>query len=204
MISWTPVAAGELADRVAAVLAEIPGTVRVAVDGPPCAEPNAFAAALIPPLQLRGRAAAHVVAESFWHDASLRLEHGRQDVDSYRSWLDANTLRREVLDAAVAGTGYLPSLRDPVTNRSTRELPRPLARSAVLIISGAFLLGRGLPFDCTLHLLQSPATRARRTPVDQAWTLPAFDDYDRDVRPAEIADLVVKLDDPRRPAVRWT
>ena len=145
-----------------------------------------------------------MLADSFWHDASLRLEHGHEDVEAYRSWLDADALRREVLDAVAAGAGYLPSLRDPATNRATREPARPLARSAVLIVSGTFLLGRGLPFDCAVHLAQSPATRARRTPAEQAWTLPAFEDYDRDIRPAEIADLVVKLDDPRHPAVRWT
>jgi hypothetical protein len=204
MSSWAPVAADELADRIAAPLAELAGVVRVAVDGPPCAGPHVFAAALCAPVQLRGRRVAHVVAESFWHDASLRLEHGREDVESYRSWLDADALRREVLDAAVEQSLYLPSLRDPDTNRSTREPPRTLPPGAILLVSGTFLLGRELPFDLTVHLAQSPSTRARRTAADEAWTLPAFDAYDRDVRPAEVADLVIKLDDPRHPAVRWT
>lgn len=204
MSSWAPVAADELADRIAAPLAELDGVLRVAVDGPPCTDPHQFAAALCAPLQLRGRPVAHVVAESFWHDASLRLEHGREDVESYRSWLDADALRREVLDAAVEQSLYLPSLRDPDTNRSTREPPRALPPSAILIVSGTFLLGRALPFDLTMHLTQSPLTRARRTAADDVWTLPAFDEYDREVHPAEVADLVIKLDDPRHPAVRWT
>jgi hypothetical protein len=204
MSSWAPAAADALPDQVAARLVTYPGVVRVAVDGPPGAEPHAFATALAAPLRLRGRPVAHVVAESFWHDASLRLEHGREDALSYPSWLDADALRREVLDAAVDAARYLPSLRDPVSNRSTREPPRPLAPGSILIVSGAFLLGRGLPFDRAVHLVQSPATRARRTPPELAWTLPAFDSYDREVRPADAADVVIKLDDPRHPAVRWT
>ena len=72
----------------------------------------------------------------------------------------------------------------------------------MLVVSGALLLGLGLPFDRVVHLAVSPAARARRTPAEQAWTLPAFDRYDAEVAPAELADVVIKLDDPRHPAVR--
>ena len=71
----------------------------------------------------------------------------------------------------------------------------------MLVVSGAFLLGLGLPFDRVVHLLMSPAARARRTPADQAWTLPAFDRYDDEVGPAELADVVIKVDDPPHPAL---
>ena len=40
---------------------------------------------------------------------------------------------------------------------------------------GALLLGGGLPFDLTIHLLLSPAALARRTDPEQRWRLPAFD-----------------------------
>jgi hypothetical protein len=204
LTAWIPIAPDALADRVATRLAAAPGVQRVAIDGPPCARPDSLAAALVEPLRALGRPVAHLRADSFWRDASLRLEHGREDADSYRSWLDTDALRREVLDAAVNSATYLPTLRDPHTNRSTREAPQPVPDGLFLLVSGAFLLGNELPFDCTIHLTQSPATRARRTPGDEAWTLPAFDAYDRDVRPADIADVIVKLDDPRHPAVRWT
>ena len=72
----------------------------------------------------------------------------------------------------------------------------------MLVVSGSLLLGRSLPFDRTVHLLVSPAARERRTPPDQAWTLPAFDAYERDVDPASVADVVIRADDPRHPAVR--
>jgi hypothetical protein len=134
----------------------------------------------------------------------LRLEHGREDVESYLSWLDADALRREVLDAVLAEGSYLPSLRDPETNRSTREPSRPAEPELVLLVSGSLLLRHGLPFDRTIHLSLSPAARARRTSPDDLWTLPAYDEYDADVRPTETADVIVKLDDLRHPALRWT
>ena len=144
----------------------------------------------------------HVHAETFWRDASLRLEYGRHDVESYRSWLDADALRREVLEPLVTTGSYLPSLRDPRTNRSTREPARTAEPGTVLIVSGALLLGLDLPFDRTVHLTMSVAARARRTPDDDAWTLPAFTDYDDRVEPIRIADVVIKLDDVKHPAVR--
>jgi hypothetical protein len=145
-----------------------------------------------------GRPFIHVRGDRFWRDASLRLEYGHEDVESYLTWLDVDALRREVL----TGPTYLPSLRDPVTNRSTRESPRPLPDNAVLVVSGPFLLGLGLPFDRSVHLAMSSAARSRHTPPQLAWTLPAFDQYDAEVSPADLADVVVRLEDPRRPAVR--
>lgn len=199
-----PLTADEIAERVANWLSSVPGIVRVAVDGPPVAAPDEFAAELIDRLLVRGRASGHVRATSFWRDASLRLEHGREDVESYLSWLDADALRREVLDAVVESGSYLPSLRDPATNRSTREPARPAEPDLVLLVSGPLLLRHGLPFDRTIHLAVSAAARARRTAADEQWTLPAYDEYDADVQPTDRADVVVKLDDPNHPALRWT
>jgi hypothetical protein len=182
-------------------LAATPGLLRVAVDGPPAAQPDALAAALIEALRAVGRRAVHIRAASFWRDASLRFEHGRQDPDSYLHWLDTDALRREVLDPAPLGS-YLPSLRDPETNRSTRAAPCALAADAVLIVSGTLLLGHDLPFDRTVHVQLSPAARERRTPADDSWTLPAYDVYDASARPSASADVVIKWDDARHPAVR--
>lgn len=201
MTGWQPIAPADLPARMAAWLAASPGLLRVAVDAPPFAQPEILAAALIEPLRALGRPAVHVDATSFWRDASLRFEHGRADPESYPHWLDADALRREVLDAAAHGS-YLPSLRDPATNRSTRAARNPLAADAVVIVSGALLLGHDLPFDRTVHVLVSAAARQRRAPAAELWTLPAFDDYDDRCRPFETADAVVKLDDPRHPALR--
>jgi hypothetical protein len=59
----------------------------------------------------------------------------------------------------------------------------------------------GLPFDVVVHLRMSRAARARRTPVDQAWELPAYDRYDDEVDPVSLADAVVLADHPDRPAL---
>jgi hypothetical protein len=190
--------AARLADRIAAC----PAITRIAIDGPPCAFPHELADSLIEPLRALGRPVAPVRTESFWRDASLRFEHGKQDADSYLDWLDPGALRREVLEPAVAFGTYVPSLRDPATNRATRVERRPVPDRAVLLVSGTFLLGLGLPFDLSVHLAVSPAARKRRTPRDEAWTLPAFDRYDAEVEPGDLADVVVRLDDPRHPAVR--
>ena len=208
--AWRAIDAGTLADAVAGLIADRAGNqpdhrLRVAVDGSSAADPGGFAGELLQPLRARGRPVAHVSAASFWRDASLRLEFGRTDVHSFRhDWLDAGALRREVLDPLGAdGRGdFLISLRDPITNRATRE-PRRLAEPGqIVIISGELLLGRGLPFDLAIHLALSPAALTRRIAAEHEWTLPAIAEYERDVRPAESAQIVIKLDDPRHPAIR--
>jgi hypothetical protein len=207
--TYRSVEPGQLPDLLAQYLdgLPVPGrALRVAVDGPRCAEPAPLANSLLAPLRARGRAADAISADTFWRDASLRLEYGREDLESFADWLDAAALRREVLDPlGPAGSGrYLPSLRDPATNRATRSPVRDATSAAIVVVSGELLLGRGLPFDVTIHLAMSPAGRARRTDGAWQWTLPAFDDYDAAVRPLDTADVAVRVDDPRHPAVRMS
>jgi hypothetical protein len=199
--SYRPISDEALVALLSDRIARSPGVVRVAIDGPSCASPHALAESLVEPLRALGRPVHLIRADTYWHDASLRLEYGHEDADSYLSWLDAPALRREVLDPAVNDHTFLPSLRDPVTNRATRAAPVPLTPDAVLIVSGELLLGLGLPFDLTVHLAMSAQARARHTATDLAWTLPAFDRYDVEVMPAAQADVVVRLNDPRHPAV---
>jgi hypothetical protein len=102
----------------------------------------------------------------------------------------------------VGGTGrVLPSLWDPVTDRATRAPYLQLPAGAVVVVSGTMLLGAGLDFDVTVHLTQSPAALARRTEPEMRWTLPAFARYDEEVMPQDLADVVVRADDPRHPAL---
>ncbi len=199
---WTPIAPEALPDRLADWLATADGIVRVLVDGPECTEPDTLAAALIEPLRARGRPAVHVRSTDFWRDASLRLEFGHEDVTSFPTWVDADALRREVLEPAVSLQRYLPTLRDPTSNRSTRAPAHALDPASVVLVSGTLLLGLDLPAERTVHLTLSPAACARRTPAARQWTLPAYAEYDRAVRPTETADVVVTLNDPRHPALR--
>jgi hypothetical protein len=71
----------------------------------------------------------------------------------------------------------------------------------VVLVSGPLLLGGGLSFDLAVHLELSEKALERRTPPEERWTLPAFARYADEVSPASFADLVVRADDPRRPAV---
>ncbi|MFE9203125.1 uridine kinase [Micromonospora sp. NPDC007230] len=192
----------ELTDRLTG--AAVPGRLRVAVDGPPAADPDALAGALVDPLRAAGRPVLHVRAADFLRPASLRLEHGRTDPDAYyEGWLDEAGLRREVLDpAGPDGSGrVLPSLWDTATDRASRAAYVELPAGAVVLVSGSLLLGGGLPFDVTVHVELSPAALDRRTDPELRWTLPAFARYADEVAPASFADVVVRADDPRHPAL---
>ena len=192
----------ELADRLAAQRPD--GRLRVAVDGPPPADPAALADALIGPLRLRGRPAVRVDTQDFLRPASVRLEFGRTNPDSfYDGWLDEPALRREVLDpAGPDGSGRVVTrLWDARRDRATREPYSDLPPAAVVLVSGPLLLGGGLPFDVTVHLSLSAAALDRRIDPELRWTLPAYARYVDEVDPASFADVVVRLDDPRRPAL---
>ncbi|HEY3708998.1 MAG TPA: uridine kinase [Amycolatopsis sp.] len=181
------------------------GRLAVAVDGADGATGTAeLADALVDPLRLLGRPAVRVPARGFLRPASLRFEHGKRNPDArYTDWLDLGGLRREVLDPlAEDGTGeVLPALWDPERDRATR-LPRvPVPERGVVLVDGEFLLGAGLSFDLVVHLWLSPAALRRRVPEDAQWALPAYDRYEEEVDPSALADVVVRVDDPRHPAV---
>ena len=199
----TPAAlVAELADQIAACRpAE---RLRVAVDGPPAADPDTLAESLVDPLRVRGRAALHVPTVGFLRPASVRLEHGRTNPDAfYDGWLDEAGLRREVLDPLVPGGSgrVLPALWDAGRDRATRAAYLLVPPRGVVLVSGALLLGGVLTFDLTVHLALSPPALARRTAPEQRWTLPAFARYAAEVAPQALADIVVRVDDPRRPAL---
>ncbi|WP_316525610.1 uridine kinase [Kitasatospora brasiliensis] len=193
-----------LADRITALPDAGARHLRVAVDGAAAARPEDLADALVEPLRLRGHTTLRVSAADFLRPASIRLEYGHQDADAFHDlWLDDGALLREVLDPLEPGGSgrVLPSLRDPVTDRSTRAPYVELPPGGVLLLDGALLLGRWLPLELTVHLALSPAALARRTPAGRQWTLPAFARYETQTVPAEAADVTVRVDDPRHPAL---
>ena len=168
--------------------------VRVLLDG---VGSRALSDALVAGLTAAGRPALQVHAEDFLRPAGERFEWGREDVESFRTtWLDAAALDREVLSRDGA---YLPALWDAVADRSARRPVEPVPAKAVLLVDGVLLLGRGLPAEVTVHVALSPAALERRGVP--AWQLPAFAAYDREVRPAEVCDVLVRAEDPHRPAV---
>jgi len=196
-----------VARLVAAVLdvapAEPGGCTRVLLDGAPPTRPGDLADALVDPLRASGRPVVRVRAGDFLRPASVRLEHGRHDADALLDdWLDEGTVRREVL--APLGPGgsrrYLPTLWDAARDRATRAASAEAAAGTVLLLDGSLLLGRWADVELTVHLAVRHATLARTTGPDDAWTLPAYERYEAEVRPQDVADVVVRVDDPRHPA----
>jgi hypothetical protein len=201
-----PVSPDRLVEELAARIAGMPGNpwLRVALDGATSARPGELADALVDPLRVRGRQAVRVDAGDFLRPASLRLEVGRRNPDAYyERWYDLAALSREVLDPlAPGGTGrILPTYWNPTTDRSTRVAYVTVPRDGVLLLSGTLLLGAGLDLDLTVHCAQSPAARQRRMPDEWRWTLPAYTRYAEEVLPEHLAEVVVRMDDPRHPAL---
>lgn len=201
-----PVTPAALVDHVVALLVrhERDHRLRLLVDGPPPARPEELADALVEPLRAAGRPVARVRARDFLRAASVRLEHGREDeLALYDDWVDLGALDREVLrPLGPQGSGeYLPSLRDPVRDRSTRARRVLAGDGAVLVLDGSLLAGRGLDVDVTVHLALRAATLERRTPPEERWTLPAYARHARECDPEGTADVVVRVDDPRHPAL---
>jgi hypothetical protein len=175
---------------------------RVLLDGAPQTHPERLADALVEPLRARGHAAVRVSAGDFLRPAGVRFEHGREDPDALLDdALDTAALIREVLDPlGPDGDGrYLPALWDAARERSARAGRAAAPPGAVLLLDGGFLLGRWLPADLVVHLAVRPETLARLTPADQAWRLAAEGRYRAEVEPEDVADVVVRVDDPRRP-----
>ena len=197
----TPVRlAGELADRIAA----LPGRPRIGFDGAESARPGALADAVIEPLRVLGRAALRVDLADFLRPASVRLELGRTNPDSfYERWFDLAALSREVLrPLGPDGSGRIvTTFWNARTDRSTRPSPVDVPEGGVLLLSGPLLIGAGLDLDLIVHCAQSPAALARRTPPEDQWRLPAFARYAEEVDPPGLADVVVRVDDPEHPAL---
>ncbi|MFF7974673.1 uridine kinase [Streptomyces sp. NPDC007905] len=193
-----------LADRLLELEpADAGAWLRVGFDGAPAARPTDLAERVAQALRVRGRPSLVVGAEGFLRPASLRLEHGRRDVESYYSgWFDTSALWREVftpLDPGGSGR-VLPDLWDPGTDRATRSPYVQLPPGAVLLLHGPLLLRHWFPFDLTVHVLLSPGALRRRTPEADHWMLPAFERYEAEADPAGTADVLVRADDPRHPA----
>lgn len=176
----------------------------VAIDGAPPTHTGDLANRLVAELRLRGRPAVHVSTRDYLRPASLRLELGREDPDLfYTDWLDLKAIDREVLSPiAPDGTGrVLPKLWDADADRAYRAQYVQLEPGGVVILEGSFLLGAGLALDLTVHLSMSAPALARRTESALSWTLPAYQRYEDEQDPLTTADIAVRCDDPRHPAL---
>ncbi len=166
-----------------------------------------FADAVVVAVEASGRTALLVSAEDYLRPRSLRLEHGPHDPDAgYEGWYDAYALLREVLDPlGPGGSGaWLPALWDAERDRATRQPRREAPPDAVLVLTGPFLLRWELSgaFDAVVHLQTSAAAQRRRLPPDDGTrVVGAWERYLAETDPARRADVVVRCEDPRHPAV---
>lgn len=200
----TPVSPDRLVHEVVELVVARTGRVRLALDGPPPTRPQVLAQRVATGLRVLGRATVVVDAGDFLRPASVRLEFGREPDELLDGFLDEGGIRREVLDpAGPEGSGrMLPRLWNAVTDRAHRADYTALPGNGVVILAGALLLGRGLPFDLAIHLRMNASALSRELPADEQWTLPAYARYESERDPAGTADLVVLADHPDRPAVR--
>ena len=201
-----PISPELLVEQVADAVERLPGDRRVAValDGAPPTATGELAERLVGELNLRGRAAVHVSALDYLRPASLRLELGREDPDLfYTEWLDLKAIEREVLGPiGPGGNGrVLPRLWDAQADRAYRAQYVQLGPGGVVLLEGSFLIGAGLALDLTVHLSMSAAALARRTAPELGWTLPAYRRYEQEADPLQYADIAVRCDDPRHPAL---
>ncbi|WP_068269931.1 hypothetical protein [Aldersonia kunmingensis] len=172
----------------------------LAVEGADAAHPVPFAERICATLRAEGRPAAVVALADFIRPASVRLEYGHTDEQSYRTaWFDYTALQREVVDGLRVRGRWLPRLWDARTDRSPRAALQSAGPSDVVIVAGPMLRGRGLRFDLTVALAMSEPALRRNTAPDELWTVAALMRHERDAEPADIA---VRWDHPDRPAVQ--
>lgn len=180
---------------------------RIGLDGLAECGSDTLAEEIAAELSIIGRPTVRVSTAWWWRPAALRLEHGREDVESLLSgWVDVGALRREVLNplGPVGTGGHLTRLRDPGTDRSIRQSRAGAADSTVLLASGPFLLTHELPWEGVIHLQVSPATVARALPPERRWWVGGYLRYLNEFQPSVTADVVVSYDHPATPAVRWS
>ncbi|MGW0178524.1 hypothetical protein [Nocardia sp. NPDC003345] len=200
MPRFTPITPDALAELLTERLRPRDGHRVVAVDGADAAAPLDFARRVARRVHADGRPADVVTMHDFVRPASLRMEFGRDEISYRTGWFDYPALRREVLDPFHRDGAWLPALWDETADRSARARPRTALPATVLFVAGPMLLGRALPFDLTVKLDLTPAALTRRTPREDAWTVPALLTHDRDH--PEPPDYFVRWDHPHRPALR--
>ncbi|MFI5836151.1 AAA family ATPase [Micromonospora sp. NPDC051300] len=200
----------DLADAVERVTAGHP--TRVAVDGPPAAGKTTLADELAGVLRARGRHVVRATVDDFLVPRERRYRRGEFSAEGcYLDAHDHGALNRLLLDPLGPGGDrrFRPAVHD---DAETRTAPV----DAVLVFDGVFLLRPELVDRWELRVLVSVAldrlvaravVRERRVSsradVERRWReryLPAQRLYAATDRPVESADVVVRNDEPRRPA----
>jgi hypothetical protein len=206
------VAEAAVSRSLAAAGADPAHGVRLGVDGALDADSGPLADLVAERVAAAGRPVARVRRADFVRPRSVRLELGADDPDAgWERWYDDGALRREVLDplgVEAAGNAsamtWLPALWDAERDRSLRADRQVAAPGTVVLVSGPYLLRWELAdaFDLVVHLDVSAAALARRSDrAELAGLAGSWARYVEETAPAERAAYVVRLEDPRHPAL---
>ncbi|MGW5522302.1 hypothetical protein [Gordonia sp. NPDC003950] len=199
MTHYTPIDPDGLVEMCAQTCLDLDGASIVGVDGASPARPESIAEAIAATLRARGRAAAVIRVIDYLRPASLRLEWGAHDVESFRtSWYDYPALRREVLDGLRHHRRWLPRLWDGHSDRSFRDQRQHATDDQILLVAGPMVLREDLDLDLGIALRMSPPTLRRRLPPDEHWTIAALMEQ-QELGPPP--DIEVRYDHPERPAI---
>jgi uridine kinase len=196
--------------------------LRVAVDGPPAAGKTTLADELGDALRAQGRYVIRASVESFLRPRAQRYRRGELSAEGcYHDSFDYDALHRVLLDPLGPGgdRGFQRAVYDKQTDSVVSEPITAAPVDAVLIFDGVFLMRPELIDGWDLRIFVSAAfeetlARARirdlalyGSPVDverrfRSRYRPSQQFYFDTVHPGDRADILLRNDDPQRPA--WT
>lgn len=214
-----------LADQIETI--EKPHPVRVGIDGPDASGKTVLANDLASTLKIRQEQAIfkreiiRVLLDNFHNPREIRYDRGRLSSDGYyEDTYNYDAVRHAVLDPM--GPGGCRFYMDAIFNlRDNMPLPSVFKRAhdeAVLVLDGVFLFRPELEdkFDYKVYLEADPEKILDRAVIRDRGCLgdsrmiadiynrryfPAHKRYQREVDPAQKADVVINNNDPENPVI---
>lgn len=210
---------GRVVDRLESI--RLPHPVRVGVDGITAAGKTTWAREITGAVQARGRQAIHLSMDGFHHLRAHRYRQGRESARGYyQDAYDFDALARHVLEplGPDGDLRFRHRVMDLATDTAVDDPPSIAQPDAVVVVDGSFLQ-RDLRrlWDVVVFVdADFAAARERGTCRDAAAfggieaAALAYEqryhaagrEYLAQVRPAELADIVIANHDPTRPILR--
>ncbi|MEV6813086.1 uridylate kinase [Micromonospora sp. NPDC051296] len=199
-------------------------TLRVCADGPDAAGKTTLADDLAVHLS-RFRPVIRLSIDRFHRPEAVRRRRGSLSPEGfYRDSFDHDVIVEAVLrPLGPGGDGrYLPGMFDYRADRATGEVTVQAPAAAILLFDGVFMLRPELRdfWDLSIYLHADPEVALARARVRDLEVfgsvevieeryrrryLPGQELYRAEARPAEVATVVLDMNDPLRPTVvRWS